>query len=107
MKDKIEQNKWIFKQFTIINRVAKMVYDAVQGGIDMNFYECYCEYENGRYGFIKEAKSFNKAVEIYEYITANDGWDIVNQLEDEFGDDIRKIKPDEILEWENKLSDVE
>lgn len=43
----VKKNWWAFKQFTIINRTAQQVYSAVQGGVDLNFYGCYCEYENG------------------------------------------------------------
>lgn len=107
MKDKIEKNKWLFKQFTIINRTATIVYNAIQGGIDMNFYTCHTEYENGVYGWIKEHKTFNTAIEVYEQYTANDGWDIINQLEDIFGDDLINIEYDEIFKWEKELQEIE
>lgn len=71
----------IFKNFYLINETAKSVYNAIQGGIDMNFYKCYNEYENGVFGWIKEKTSFETAIEIYEIFTSNDGWDVFNDFE--------------------------
>jgi DNA replication protein DnaD len=107
MKEIIEKNKWLFKQFTMMNRTATSVYGAIQGGIDLNFYKCYTEYENGVFGWVKESRAFNTAVEIYEQYTANDGWDIINQLEVEFGDELLNIEYDEISKWENELANYD
>lgn len=107
MEEKIKTNKWLFKQFTIINRTATTVYGAIQGGIDMNFYKCHTEYENGVFGWVKESRAFNTAIEIYEQYSANDGWDIINQLEDEFGEDLINIEFEEIAKWERELADFE
>lgn len=107
MKEKIEKDKWLFKQFTLINRTATIVYEAIQGGIGMNFYKCYTEYESGVFGYIKEYKSFITAIDIYDKYTANDGWDIINQLADEFGDELANIEYEEISKWEKELSEVE
>jgi hypothetical protein len=105
MKEKISKNKWLFKQFTIINRTAMSVYNAVQGGVGMNFYGCYCEFEDGVFGWIKESKSFETALEIYEQYTSNDAWDTISQLEDIFGDDLKTISYEEISELEIELSE--
>lgn len=107
MKEKIQKNKWLFKQFTIINRTAMTVYGAIQGGIGMNFYNCHSEYENGVFGWVKESRAFETALEIYEQYTANDAWDIISQLEDEFEDDLKTILYEEISEYENELCDVQ
>jgi len=103
VREKIDKNKWLFKQFTIINRTATSVYSAIQGGIDMNFYKCYTEYENGVFGWIKESRAFYTAIEIYDQYTSSDGWDIMNQLEDEFGDELVNMEYAEISKWENEL----
>lgn len=105
MEEKIKNNKWLFKQFTIINITATTVYTAIQGGIDMNFYKCYAEYENGVFGWLKEKRAFETAILIYEQYTANDGWDIVNQIEEAFGDDLINIEFEEIEKWEIALAD--
>lgn len=107
MEEIIKKNKWLFKQFTIMNRTAASVYDAIQGGIGMNFYKCHTEYENGVFGWVKESRAFITAIEIYEQYTANDGWDIINQLEVEFGDELLNIEYDEISKWENELASYE
>lgn len=107
MEEKIKKNKWLFKQFTIINRTAMIVYGAIQGGIGNNFYNCYCEYENGVFGWVKESRAFETALEVYEHYTANDAWDIISQLEDEFGDELKTISYEQISHYENELCDVE
>ena len=107
MEEKIKNNKWLFKQFTIINRTAIAVYGAIQGGIDMNFFKCYSEYQDGVFGWIKENRAFETAILIYEQYSANDGWDIVSQLEEEFGDDLLNIEYAEIAKWENELADYD
>ena len=106
MENKINKKKWLFKQFTMINRTASSVYGAIQDGIDMNFYQCYQEYQKGVFGWVKENTAFETAIEIYEQYTANDGWDIINQLEEEFGDDLAKIEYADIYKWEVELSEV-
>lgn len=107
MKDKIYKNKWLFKQFTIINRTAAYVYGAVQGGNNMNFYKAYSEYQNGVFGWIKECKSFETGLDIYEYYTSNDAWDVISQLEDEFGDELCEMSYDDICKYEYELSSYE
>lgn len=105
MKDKVLKNKWLFKQFAIINRTAMFVYGVVQGGIGSNFYNCHLEYEYGVFGWVKESRSFETAMEIYEFYSANDSWDIISQLEDIFGDELKTITYKEITEFENELCD--
>jgi len=107
MEKLILENKWLFKQFTLINKTAMSVYGAVQGGEGQNFYLCYTEFENGVFGWVKESRSFETAIEIYDQYTANDGWDIVNQLVDVFGDYLTKITFEEIAKWEIELAEVE
>jgi hypothetical protein len=105
MEKLIKENEWLFKQFTIINRSATIIYSAIQGGIDMNFYQCYKEYQDGVFGYIKENTSFETAIEIYEQYTSNDGWDIINQLEEVFGDGLSEITYSEIVKWENSFGE--
>lgn len=107
MKEKIEKNKWLFKQFTIINRTANIVYGAIQGGIGMNLYNAHSEYERGVFGWVKEHRSFETAMQIYEQYTENDGWDIIEQLDDTFGDDLKTISYDDISKYEIELADYE
>ncbi len=90
-----------------MNRTAMSVYGAVQGGVGMNFYSCHMEFEDGVFGWVKESTSFNVALEIYEQYTSNDAWDILSQLEEIFGDDLKTISYEEISELENELANVE
>jgi hypothetical protein len=105
MDEIVKKNWWAFKQFTIINRTAQQVYSAVQGGVDLNFYGCYCEYENGRFGFIKESRSLSVAIEIYDNITANEGWEIINQVDAELDGKLSETPVETILEWEKQLAE--
>ena len=105
MEQKIKENKWLFKQFTIIHRTAISVYSAIQNGNDTNLYHCYVEFQNDVFGWIKENTAFEKAIEIYEQYTANDGWDILNQLENVFGEDLATIEYADIEKWETELAD--
>ena len=110
MREKIYANnqiKWLFKQFTIINRTAIYVYSAVQGGLEQNFYNCYCEYEDGTFGWVKESNSFCTAIQIYDLYTANDGWDIIGQLEDLFEEDLKNITAEQIAIFEKELEEIE
>jgi len=107
MKEKIEKNKWLFKQFTMINRTAMSIYEAVQGGVGMNFYSCHCEYENGVFGWVKESRAFQIGLEIYEQYTSNDGWEIISELERIFEEELANISYEEISELEIELRDVE
>lgn len=103
MKDLILQNKRLFLQFLRINRVAALVYNAMQGGIPMNFYKCYCEYNDGIFGWLKEYTAFNAAIEIHEEYTANEVWDDIAELEDTFGDYLRNVTPEEMQDLYNEL----
>lgn len=107
MENKINKNKWLFKQFTLINRTAIFVYNAMQGGVDMNFYQCYIEYQDGVFGWVKEDRAFETAVEIYDQYTGNDGWDIINQLEDEFDGDLAKVEYSLIQKYEREFAELE
>ncbi len=105
MKEIIQNNKWLFKQFTIINRTAMSVYSAIQGGVGANFYFCYLEYENGVFGWVKESAAFLTALEIYNQYTGNEAWDIVSELEDLLGEDLKNMAYEDIAEYENELMD--
>jgi hypothetical protein len=105
MNKKIIDNKWRFKQFCLINKTAKLVYDAVQGGIAMNFYACFSEFESGVFGWTKEAHSFQAAILIYEEFTGNDAWDILSELEEIFGDELEKFSFEELVLIEKSLTD--
>jgi len=103
-----KQNKWLFKQFTIINRTASIIYSAIQGGIDLNFYNCYKEYEDGKFGNIKENSAFETAITMYEYFTGNDAWDVIRDLEEAFGEStLSNLEYSTILKWEHTLVDFE
>lgn len=107
MKEKVfenENNKWLFRQFAIINKTAMFVYESVQGGKGQNFYACNMEENDGIYGWIKESFCFLKALEIYEYFTANESSDIISELEDVFGDELRSITYKQIVEIENEIN---
>lgn len=109
MKEKIEKSKHtkrLFKQFTIINRTASICYKHIQGGLDGNFYAYYKEYEGGRFGWIKEARAFECAVEVYENFTSNEAWDILNEIDDTFGEDLLQMTFNEIADWEEILEEI-
>lgn len=76
-----KNEQWLLGQFYLINRTAKQIYEVVQGVIDQNFYARYSQYEDGVYGWAKEASSFQAGMNIYEDLLSNDGWDIINQIE--------------------------
>ena len=98
--EKMDRNqRYLAKQASLINATAQSVYGAVQGGIDLNFFLCYEEYEDGVFGWKKEHVCFMTAIEIYENFTGNDGWDIYNQIMEEF-ESIKLMQADEIKEWD-------
>lgn len=104
---KNNQTRFLFKEFVKINETAQMVYSAVQGGIDLNFLSCYKQYEDGTFGYVKEAGSFTTGMEIYENLTGNDGWDMISQAEDEFGDNFfDNMTPEEIKSIRKQLSEL-
>lgn len=82
-ENKIIQNKWLFDAFIKMNNTACCVYQAAHNGVKQNFFHCYLEFENGVFGWIKEANSFRAAVFIDESYTMNDGWDVLSQVESE------------------------
>ncbi len=93
-----KHNKYLLKPASQINSTAQLVYGAIQGGNELNFFLCNAEYENGRFGWVKENTAFETAIQIYEEYTANDGYDIVNEIREEFPDidtmdvaDLKKI----------------
>ena len=97
-KQLIKENKWLFEQFIRINNTAQIIYAGIQnGGIDLNFFKCNQEYEDGRFGYIKENTAFETAIQIYEEYTSNDGWDNVCQIHNELpfviGMDYEELKP--------------
>ncbi len=99
------KDKYNLKQFVMINNIATHVYNAIQGGVPLNFYACFIEYENGVFGWKKEAVSFQTAIDIYEDITANEAWDIIHDLDED--DYLKKMTPQEIKKLEQELSDYE
>lgn len=108
MRKEVEEHKWAFKQFIKIQRTATYVYSGIQGGIDMNFYECYKQYENGIFGYVKERNSFMIAIDIYDYYTANEAWEIISEIEDELGEDyLASLSVEELKEIEKQLETYE
>lgn len=81
-----------------------MVYDAIQGGIDQNFYQCHIEYEDGRFGNMKEHTAFCAAINIYDEYTANDGWELVGQFEDDL-EGLDKLEYKEIRAFEKEFEE--
>jgi len=105
MKFNNDDQKWNFKQFAMINRTAGFVYNAVQGGNDLNFYNCQKEYDEGRFGWVKEVRSFDEAIEIYDYYTGNEGRDIIAECEESFGAELGILEYSDIVELERQLAD--
>lgn len=107
MKQLNNQEKWLLKQFTIINRVGNSIYTRTHHGVPQNLYSCFVQYEKGVWGWMKESTCFEVAISIYDDLLSNDGFDIIGQLEEFMGDELKSMTYEEILEWEKKLSDIE
>ncbi len=113
MKEKIfktKQTKELFRHFALMIQTAYEVYRAVQGGEAMNFYMCYKEYDTpteenkqGRYGWIKEHRCFERAVDIHAMFTASESWDLLEEIEDEFGEDLLELTYEEIVDYFNEI----
>ena len=107
MQELNSHEKWMLKQFTIINSVANTIYTRTHHGVNQNLYSCFIEYENGVFGWIKEATCYQIAINVYDELLANEGLEIIGQLEEILGDELKNMTYDEIKEWERKLSDIE
>lgn len=100
--------KHSLKQFTMIHKIALMVYLNNYNGSHHNLYNSFKEYNNGVFGWIKEYKSFETAIQIYDEMTANEGMDILEELENELGEDfLSQMTYGQIKEHENDLADFE
>lgn len=100
--------KYLIKQFTIVNHIAYTIYQTMHNGTGQNFYYGYKEFEKGIFGWGKEASSFESAAEIYEYCYANEFWDIIQELEEEFGHEaLVNLSFDEIEQLRKELADFE
>ena len=92
----ISKDKYFFLQFLKIQRIARIIHQGLHGGVDLNYYDCYCSYENDNvFGWVKEASSFQCAVQVYDEMTSNDGWDIISDYEnDGHGELLQSMTPD-------------
>lgn len=91
------------KQFCLINKIAGMVNNHTNQCIPLNFYNCYWQYQNGGFCWVREANAFKIAVDIYDEFTSNDGWEIISDLNNY----IFNMTAEEILKHESELSDYE
>lgn len=108
MKELNKEEKWMLKQFTIMNKIARIVYNKNYYGSPQNFYDCFVAYEDGVFGWIKEYNSFKTAIEIYDEMTNNDGLDIISNLGESIGDEeLRKMTAEDISNWYKELQNYE
>lgn len=99
---------WLLKQFIVMHKVAYTIYTSMHHGSEQNLYKAYREYENGVFGWVKESNCFFVGVVIYDDLKANDGFDIINDLEDSLGEEYTsEMSYQDIVKWEEELQEIE
>lgn len=91
-----QEQKRLLEVAKKINETAQHVYSVCQGATDLNFFKCRLELEDGRIGWIRECRSLEAAISIYELYTYSEGQDIYEEIIEAFPEIGRVNNLDEI-----------
>lgn len=104
MRELILKNKDLFLLFAKLHRVASKIYAQHYGGVSINLYDCYKKVnDDGMFAWVREAKSFLSAMEVTELLTQTEVSDLIDEFDEVFGEELRKLYPWVIAEFEKEL----